>query len=151
MSFSLPLMTYSHTSVVYIRLSLPFFPLLPVALARAFSLIPIIVLVIIIVPVATGLVIIIVSVITRLVIIIVSVITRLVIIIVPVITGAVIIIVPRIIWFVIQVSWSRSLFSMPVMGSKQKERCYNGEDCDYCNTCCLVIPMIIFRTVGIRC
>jgi hypothetical protein len=28
------------------------------------------------------------------------------------------------------VSWIRSLFSMPVMGSKQKDRCYNCEDCD---------------------
>ena len=48
-------------------------------------------------------------------------------------------------------SWRRSIFSMPVMGSKQNGRCYKGEDCDYCNTCCLTIHMIIFWTMGIRC
>ncbi len=41
---------------------------------------------------------------------------------------------------------------MPVMGSEQNGRCYNkGEDCDYCNTCCLIIHIIIFWTMGIRC
>ncbi len=97
------------------------------------------------------LVLVIVPIITRPVIIIVPVIMGPAIIIVSVLTGPVIIMAPGIIWFVRIVSWSRSLFSMPVMGSKQKDRSYSGEDCDYCNTCCLVIPMIIFGTVGICC
>ena len=50
-----------------------------------------------------------------------------------------------------QVSWKMCMSTMPVKGNQQINHCYNCEGYDECNSCPLIIPMIIFMTVGIRC